>query len=171
MGDPERCSGCGFDGSRWTDAEALDEIAGLAARWADAVQGLDDVAACRRPVPAMWSIAEYTDHIREVMFGMRLLAETAVTSPGADLGPSPETPFDPEPRRLDLARAQAGFAREAAQLHGRLAELAPELWCSQVVLDGEAVDIGWIVRHAVHDALHHLGDLADLREALRAEDR
>jgi len=33
----------------------------------------------------MWSIAEYADHVRRVLFGMRFLLDTAVTQPGTVL--------------------------------------------------------------------------------------
>jgi hypothetical protein len=53
----------------------------------------------------MWSIAEYADHLRKVLFGMHFLLDTAVTTPGADLGKSPSSPFDPEPCSIDITTA------------------------------------------------------------------
>jgi hypothetical protein len=35
-----------------------------------------------------------------------------------------------------------------------------------VMLDGTDVDLHWIVRHAVHDASHHLLDVKRLRDDL-----
>jgi hypothetical protein len=46
----------------------------------------------------MWSIAEYVDHVREVLFGMRFLLDTAVHDPGTDLAEPPEPSFEPEQR-------------------------------------------------------------------------
>jgi len=40
-----------------------------------------------RPEPDRWSVAEYGDHIRETLFGMRMLVELAMNEPGMDLGP------------------------------------------------------------------------------------
>jgi hypothetical protein len=114
----------------------------------------------------MWSIAEYADHVREVLFGMRFLLDSAVTTPGADLE-SPSSPFDPEPRPIDITMALAGIEREATALGERLTQLSPDQWNVAVKLDGDDVNPHWIARHVVHDATHHLGDVAHLRVALR----
>ena len=161
----ERCEQCGFDGDDWTDAGALGAVAELPNRWASAVSGLRSSDLLRRPVPDMWSIAEYTDHVREVLFGMRFLLDTAVSQPGADLGTSPESRFDTEPRPIEIDSALAGIGREATALREDLSELSPEEWASTVILDGTEVDPHWIVRQAIHDATHHLLDVIRLRNA------
>jgi hypothetical protein len=114
----------------------------------------------------MWSIAEYADHVREVLFGMRFLVDVAVSRPGTDLGPSPDSRFDPAPRPIDVEIALDGIAREATSLRESLSELPAGAWASTVVLDGTDVDPHWIARHAVHDANHHLLDVERLRNAL-----
>jgi hypothetical protein len=114
----------------------------------------------------MWSIAEYADHVREVLFSMRFLLDTAIAQPGADLGEAPEPPFEREPRVIDVDSVLAGIDREATSLRGRLSELSPSAWSSKVIVDGNEVDPHWIVRHAVHDATHHLLDVERLRREL-----
>jgi DinB superfamily len=114
----------------------------------------------------MWSIAEYVDHVREVLFGMRFVLDTAVGQPGTDLGEPPEPRFDPEPRAIDIGVALSGIDREASALRDRLAELPDSAWNSKVTAGGDAIDARWIARHAVHDATHHLLDVDRLREAL-----
>ena len=84
----EMCAECGFDGAAWTDADAVSEIAALHDRWPLAVDGLRLPDLLRRPDPSMWSIAEYVDHVREVLFRMRFLLDTALNSPGSELGDS-----------------------------------------------------------------------------------
>jgi DinB superfamily len=162
----ERCEQCRFEGERWTDIEALTAIAVLPARWRKAVSGLTSDQLHYRPIPEMWSIAEYVDHVREVLFGMRFLLDTAVAQPGTDLGEPPETRFDPEPRFVDIEVALSGIDSEASALRDRLAELPGSAWYSKVTAGGDEVDARWIARHAVHDATHHLLDVDRLREAL-----
>jgi hypothetical protein len=162
----ERCEQCGFDAEEWTDIGAMEAIATLPARWRDAVSGLTSDQLHDRPVPEMWSIAEYVDHVREVLFGMRFVLDTAVGQPGTDLGEAPEPRFDPEPRAIDIGVALSGIDREASALRGRLAELPDSAWYSKVTAGGDAIDARWIARHAVHDATHHLLDVDRLREAL-----
>jgi len=162
----EVCAGCGFDGRVWTDAAALSAIAELPGRWSKAVEGLSDSKLQRRPIPAMWSIAEYVDHVREVLFGMRFLLDTAVGAPGTDLGDAPQPRFDPEPQVIDVERALSGLSAEARHLRDGLAAVTPDAWPSNVIVGGEAHDLHWIARHAVHDPTHHLHDVERLRAAL-----
>lgn len=161
----ERCDECGFDGGEWTDGEAVRAIAALPGRWREATEGLPDRDARRRPIADTWSVAEYADRVREVLFSMRFVLDSAASSPGIDLGSSPEPSFDPVPRQLGLPRALAGIEREASRLVDRLAELAPQTWAHTAVIDGDAVDGHWICRHAVHDATQHLMDVGRIRSA------
>jgi hypothetical protein len=161
----ERCEECGFDGERWTDTEAVAAVAALPAQWRRAVSEVAADEVCERPIPEMWSIAEYADHVREVLFGMRFLLDTALTEPGTDLGEPPESEFDPEPRVIDIELSLAGIADEAGALRDRLAQLPESAWHSPVTLGGQEVDARWIARHAVHDATHHLLDVDRLRSA------
>ncbi len=162
----ERCAECGFDGGDWTDQTALDAIGRLPPQWSDAIAGLGSDALARRPVPEMWSIVEYADHVREVLFGMRFLLDSAVSQPGVELGDPPEPEFAVTPRAIDVRVALAGIDREAKALQDRLAELPAESWAATARVRGDWLDAHWIARHAVHDATHHLGDVRCLRDAL-----
>jgi DinB superfamily len=161
----ERCDECGYDAVEWSDSSAIAAIEGLPARWHEALTGLTPGELHRRPIPTMWSIAEYADHVREVLFGMHFLLDTAVTTPGTDLGESPSSPFDSEPRRIEVEMALGGIEHEATALAERLTRLTPDQWDLAVKLDGDDVDPHWIARHVVHDATHHLDDVAHLRAA------
>jgi hypothetical protein len=105
----EHCRECRFDGSRWSDAAATQQVADLPDLWAQAISGVDPSDPRQRPIGGMWSIAEYTDHVRETTFGMRFVLNIALTDPGVDLGEPPAPRFDPEPRQLDAERALAAF--------------------------------------------------------------
>lgn len=134
--------------------------------WEEAVSGLSAEDLQRRPICDMWSIAEYADHVRVVLFGMRFLLHMAVGSPGSDLGDPPDAPFEPEPRVIDVPATLSRIAHEAHQLHDQLVEVPPAAWTSAVVVGGQEVDSHWIARHAVHDASHHLDDVVGLRQTL-----
>ena len=162
----ERCSECGFDGDDWSDAAALDAVGELPERFRRATAGLGQQDAVRRPLPATWSIAEYVDHVREVLFGMRFILDSALAQPGVDLGEAPEPRFDPEPRAIDLDAALEGLEREAMSLASRLREVPEQSWDHTVRVGADELDARWICRHAVHDATHHLMDVERLRAAL-----
>jgi hypothetical protein len=114
----------------------------------------------------MWSIAEYADHVREVLFGMRFLLDTAISQPGTDLGESPPQRFAPQPRQIDVEAALDGIDDEARSLSQQLSRLSSHDWFLTVRFDGSSVDGHWIARHVVHDARHHLLDIDRLRSAL-----
>jgi hypothetical protein len=162
----ERCRPCGFDGTDWSDVEAIALIAELPDRCTGAIDGLADRDLQRRPIPDSWSIAEYVDHVRETTFGMRFILAVALEGPGTDLGEPPASTFDPEPRVVDVPAALAGLRDQAEQLHDQLEQLAAPAWDVTVVIGGETVDVHWIARHAVHDSTHHLTDIARLRGLL-----
>jgi DinB superfamily len=164
--DFERCDSCGFDGEKWSDSASISAIAGLPIRFAHAVAGLSTDDLLRRPLDGQWSIAEYVDHGREVLFGMRFLLDISAARPGTDLGESPSSPFEPEPRQIDIDAAVVGIEREVTSLVKTFSELSPHEWHSTITLDAAKVDPHWIVRHAVHDSTHHLLDMERLRRAL-----
>jgi hypothetical protein len=114
----------------------------------------------------MWSIAEYADHVREVLFGMRFLLDTATSQPGTDLGDSPSPEFASHARQIDSEAALHGIDNESRALSQQLSGLSSDDWYLTVTFDEAAVDPHWIARHAVHDATHHLLDIARLRSAL-----
>ena len=122
---PEVCTECGFDGDDWTDDDAVAAINELRARWSKAIDGVTATDLRRRPIPSMWSIAEYTDHVREVLFGMRFLLDVALADPGTDLGDAPTPTFEPQPRAIDVDAALAGLTAEADRLSEALAAAPP----------------------------------------------
>jgi hypothetical protein len=97
---------------------------------------------------------------------MRFLLDTALNSPGNDLGDSPAPRFDPEPAVIDVQQALTGLATEARLLSGQLQTTPQRAWATTVIADGDELDVHWIVRHAVHDPTHHLGDVGRLRASL-----
>ena len=162
----ERCGQCGFDSDDWSDASAIAAIQRLPSQWTEAVAGLTPGDQLRRPVDQMWSIAEYAGHVREVLFGMRFLLDTAISQPGTDLRDSPSPQFASQARQIDVEAALDGIDNEARSLSQQLSGLSSYNWYLTVTFDGTSVDPHWIARHAVHDATHHLLDIARLRSAL-----
>jgi DinB superfamily len=162
----ERCGECGFDSDEWNDARAIVAIQRLPSQWTTAVAGLTSSDLLRRPVHQMWSIAEYTDHVREMLFGMRFVLDTAVSQPGINLGDVPLSQFASQPRHIDVEAALAGIDHEARSLSRQLSGLSSDDWLLTVTFDGTSVDPHWIARHIIHDATHHLLDIARLRSAL-----
>ena len=115
------------------------------ARWRQAIEGLPtSVTGNADPSTTCGRSREYTDHVRETAFGMRFALDVVrARSPGTDLGDPPTSRFEPEPRRIDVDRALAGFdsgghaAVRTAPCHSHRTE-----WDrSWRLIGGEAVDV------------------------------
>ena len=163
----DRCEECHFDGSRWTDQDVLTTLAVLRELWDGHLDGAPEQVLHTRPDATTWSIAEYTRHLGDTLWAMRFLADLAQESPGRDLGPVESPAFDPEPADVDLAAARERLRDEANSLARSLAEVPSDSWPRFTVgFSGDVVDLGWIGRHALHDATHHLHDVSRIRVAL-----
>lgn len=186
----ETCDECGFDASRWNDRDTINTLSSLGIRWRYGIEGMPEALLHRRPDDATWSIAEYTDHVREVLWLMRFVIDTARMSPGAHLPSAPDRPFDGEPRVVDLDAALAAVDEECAAITRLARDLTADQWRSATVIvdppEGSSADAkgganggdagpagderatGWWLRHAVHDVSHHLHDVGRIRARLGA---
>jgi MOSC domain-containing protein YiiM len=163
----ERCDECRFDASRWTDQDVLTSLGVLGPLWDGYLEGAEGRVLHTRPNPEQWSIAEYTDHLAETLWAMRFLVEVARQTPGRDLGEVHGRPFDPEPAAVDLVAARVRLVEEASQLVAALTEVAVQDWPAATVgFSDQVVDLGWIGRHGLHDAVHHLHDVGRIRVVL-----
>jgi hypothetical protein len=93
-------------------------------------------------------------------------SEIALAEPGTELGEPPEPRFHHDPRVVDVDAALTAFEREACELRARLRQTPTDQWHFSVTIGADHVDVHWIVRHALHDVTHHLGDVLRLRAAL-----
>jgi hypothetical protein len=171
--EPERCAECGFDGSRLTVADSITALRSLGPRWRRLFSDVPPERLRERPSPDIWSALEYAGHTRDVLLLHGLGLEEVLRDT------RPEFPSI-EPDGLDASGAAAdhGYnaldpARVLDELSGnaeRLATLAggqiPEHWGRVAVIGGREVDAGYLLRHAVHDATHHLKDVEKVLEGL-----
>jgi MOSC domain-containing protein YiiM len=163
----DRCDECRFDGDRWTDQDVLTTLGVLRELWDLHLERADDRVLHTRPSSQQWSIAEYTRHLGETLWAMRFLIDTARDAPGTDLGDVDGQPFDPEPASVDLDAARARLSEEAALLLAAVSAIPTDEWTRATVsFSGDTVDLGWIGRHALHDATHHMHDVGRIRVAL-----
>ena len=159
--EPERCEECGFDGTRLTVTDAVTALRSMGRRWREV---FEDVAAERlreRPDRATWSALEYAAHTRDVLalvgWGMNQVLEGGKPSfdpvepdpPGADHGYN----------ALDPGKVLNELAANAERMAARAERALPEHWGRTGMMGGVETDAGWFLRHAVHDASHHLRDV------------
>jgi len=117
-----------------------------------------------RPAPDVWSALEYAGHLRDICLAQRdrVLLALVVDTPSfvpiyrdqrAVLARYNED--EPGTVAAELVMAAELFAR----LLGRLdsAELARP--CLYNYPEPKERDVGWVGRHTLHEAIHHLGDV------------
>ncbi len=163
-GPRETCEFCGFDSALYGRADTVSSQRPIAPILGSAIEGLSTEVLDRRPDPETWSIGEYVDHIREVAFAIRFVMEAALAEPGVDLGDPPDMGLVPEVRIIDVRGALQRVADEFESIHDLLRGLDDEQWGRTAVIGGEIRTIGWLARHVLHDAFHHLADIGRIRQ-------
>lgn len=161
--EAESCEVCGFDSREWDDLDTGRTIGLTAALFELWTEGMTVDEMNARPSPGTWSALEYADHTRETLFGLRVLCEVAIESPGSDLGAAIDPSEAGSPRAFDATDVLAALDDEASTLAGRLGSISEDEWARAVSLAGQERGVRWASRHAVHDLWHHLIDIADGR--------
>lgn len=166
---PETCPTCRFDGAEYDLADALGTLRALAPMWRETVDGRAESVLLARPTPEVWSAAEYTAHSADVTQAMGRLLHGLLTIDDLEVEAVPEghAPDVTDGFAAALARLDANLAR----LHDRATRVGPEddrQWARTALADGYEVDGAWVLRHAVHDASHHLSDIGRGLHALGA---
>jgi MOSC domain-containing protein YiiM/uncharacterized damage-inducible protein DinB len=154
----ETCEGCRFDGAQYDRRDALGTVRALAPMWRQTTEGIDDEVLRQRPAPTVWSAAEYLTHSADVTELMGRLLHAIVTVDDLELPPVPETP---EPRDEPVPDALARFTANADRLHTKASGLPARdpAWKRTAIHGDGEVDPMWAVRHAIHDATHHISDV------------
>lgn len=154
----ETCAACRFDGAQYDLSDTLGTLRAIAPMWAQTLAGVADDVLATRPAPLVWSAAEYLSHSADVVADMGRLLHATLTIDDLAL-PDLPSGADPAPEATDAALTR--LTANASRLHDKAATLDgadDPRWGRTARADDEVVDAAWIVRHAVHDATHHLSD-------------
>jgi uncharacterized damage-inducible protein DinB len=165
------CSRCGIAYPEVNIEFAAEIIRGIPARARAAVEALPAGALRRRPEPDVWSVTEYVCHIRDVYasYTIRLHRTRAEDRPVLEpmLNELRARRFRYNDRDVaavldELAATAAGFCEEIARTR-------PEEWKRVASrLPGEVRTARWLVRQAMHEGVHHLGDIQSVAAAVTA---
>jgi hypothetical protein len=156
------CADCGLDYSEISIDDAVSTIAGVPSAVRAAVSAIPVEARRVRPSRRVWSVAEYLCHVRDVYitFTIRLHRVCAEDRPAME-------PMFNDLRALrfryndcdfgatldQLAVAAAGFREQVGRTDdGDWDRIATRL-------PGEDRTALWLVRQAMHEGVHHLGDI------------
>ena len=159
--DPERCAECGFDATLLTTADAITSLRSLGRRWRESFGDSPEDVLRRRPAPEVWSSLEYAGHTRDVLaligYGLeQILDDTRPTFPAIESAPdAPDHGYN----ALDADHVLAELEANAERMAVRAERALPQHWSRTATIGDREVDAGWLIRHAVHDATHHLRDV------------
>ena len=161
-GDHERCEACGFDGSGYDDTSLIEAIVALGPRWrALLIEAAAEVRV--RPAPDTWSALEYAAHSRDIIalhvFGVeQALSRDEPKFPAIDADAMTEasaaTYHDEDP-----AAVAVQLHREARRLAASATDAGASNWNRGITLGEERRTVRWLLEHALHDSVHHLGDV------------
>ncbi|OJZ68876.1 hypothetical protein BRW65_25065 [Mycobacterium paraffinicum] len=166
-GEDHVCAACGVSYSETRLDDAIGVIAGLPDTIREAVSVIPPEARRVRPGPDVWSVAEYLCHLRDVYVSFTIRLHRVRT----EVRPAWEPMLnDLRARRFryndcdidatldELAAAVAGFRDEVARAKGQDWERTGSR------LPGEQRTARWLVRQAMHEGVHHLGDIRRIGE-------
>ena len=154
----ETCEACRFDGAQYDHRDTLGTLRALGPMWRQTVDGVDPPVLARRPAPEVWSALEYLSHSADVVATMGRLLHAILTVDDLELPAVPD-PTDPEPEALEDGLAR--FAANVERVHDRASAVPARSrdWRRTARSGDTVVDAAWAVRHAIHDATHHLSDV------------
>jgi uncharacterized damage-inducible protein DinB len=156
------CDVCALAYSEITIHDAISVIVGLPGAVREAVSAVPPEASRVRPGRQVWSVAEYLCHLRDVYVTYTVRLHRTCTEDRPAL----------EPMFNDL-RARR-FRYNDCDLKATVDELSAAVmgFCEQVArtkerdwnrvatrLPGEDRTARWLVRQAMHEGVHHLGDI------------
>ena len=164
---PENCDECGFVWDLYSDEQAVGALLLGGAFLRGVLEGVDVQLADTRPDPTTWSILEYVDHIRAALWNWRFVTDAARQRLELDLTGSTRPDTAGEHRRFgDVEETIAAAEAEAAALFELLHGLSDEEWAIVSTVPPGRVDQRWIVRHVLHEILHHTHDTGRVRARL-----
>jgi len=157
----EQCDACGFDGGQYDDESLLEALRCLGPAWRDLLSKAgSDLRA--RPKPGVWSAIEYAAHSRDItalhVFGVEQalnLEEPAFPEIGTDLVDSVASTYgDAAPDEV------VGELTIQASLLAKIAgDAGTNAWTRGLTVGDTRSDVRRLLEHALHDSLHHIGDV------------
>ena len=163
----DTCDECGFRWDEYDDVTAVNALRLGGAFFRGILEGVDLDLANIRPDGDTWSILEYVDHVRQAYWIWRFSLDVTVDGLDVDLRRPGRSTIDPEPARFDAVEGTiAAMETEGSLLWERFRSLTAEQWQAAAVVRQGVIDPGWIVRHMLHEVLHHGHDVGRLRHRL-----
>jgi len=164
------CLACSVDYPSISVPEAVETIRAVAQRARTGIDGVAPAALGRRPEPGVWSIAEYGCHLRDVYVTYTIRLYRARTEECPQVEPMLN---DLRARRFKYSERDVSAVLDEvhASAHGfceEIGRMEPDDWTRVVSrLPGEERTAMWLVRQAMHEGVHHLNDISQVKSAVK----
>lgn len=152
---PETCDTCHFDGAQYDLRDALGTLRAIVPMWQQTVEGVADDVLGATPGPGRMSATEHTVHSAGVVERVdHLLAGLLDGEVAASVGSGADGTGG-------FAAALVRLGDNVTRVHARATGIGARdpRWARTVTADGRLLDGAWLLRHAIHDATHHLRDI------------
>jgi uncharacterized damage-inducible protein DinB len=163
------CDDCALVYAETRIDDAVSAIAGLPGAVREAVYAIPPEVRRVRPSAGVWSVTEYVCHLRDVFVSFTIRLHRVRT----EHQPAWEPMFnDLRVRRFryndcDLAATLDELAAAASGFCDEVARAGEHDWDRVGTrLPGEQRTARWLVRQALHEGVHHLGDIHRIGETL-----
>ena len=162
----EICDECGFHGGTLDPSAAIARLRALPDRWTE-VMSQDEELLRARPEPDTWCAVEYAQHIINAIASIEWAARVSAagSSPDWDELPEDSLPgaFEHDTHdcgRFSIADTLASLGAVARSMADFAESLTPEERAAIATYsEGQAINTTAVIRHALHDAEHHLLDV------------
>lgn len=164
----ETCAECGFDAAAWTPHDAASLLDGLGEWWRLGPSRVSARVLNERPAPGVWSALEYGRHSAQVTVLLRGAIEQLLRVDGTTFPPAPTAERAGAAATLDPGTVVTDVGDAGHALAELARPTAPDAWAHRGHAGTQPIEAGALLRHAVHDASHHLMDISRGLAALGA---
>ncbi|GAA2015281.1 DinB family protein [Nakamurella flavida] len=154
------CPDCGYDAAAVPAAEIGERIRAHVPTWTAALAAPD---AAARPSPQVWSVLEYSCHVRDVhlIFGRRLAAMLTQDDPLFDNWDQDATAVAERYWTQDPITVSAALAAAAWDTADRFAAVGDGEWIrTGRRSNGSVFTVRTVGLYYLHDLVHHAHDIA-----------
>ena len=165
LGPVQRCDECDFTYEAVALVDTASNLRSLCTEYVAILADRErDQRLKMRPAPGVWSVIEYSCHVRDVVLIQRdrIILALVERSPGFARMYRDERALLAGYRQeapQDVALGLGVAVNLFAHLFDRLSSEQTDRKCIYNFPEASERDIGWLGRHTVHEAKHHLDDV------------
>lgn len=165
------CGECGFAYDGLSIPDAPSTFRAMAERIAEDLMSGDDAAVRMRPVAGTWSMLEYACHVRDTLLVQRerillaLVEDTPRFAPMYRDARVVDAGYDREARH-DVVDGLAVGTHLLVKVVDHLSDAQLARRCIYGYPEPRERDVAWVIRHSVHELVHHEMDVRRVRTQL-----